>query len=39
MKYILKTAEYLKESGLLVKCISETIENKVKEQKRGLIGM
>ena len=39
MKYILKIVEYLKESGFLIKCVSETIENEVKEQKRGFIGM
>ena len=39
MKYILKIVEYLKESGFLIKCVSETIENEVKEQKREFIGM
>ena len=31
--------KFLKESGLLIKAVSETIKNKAKEQKGGLLDM
>ena len=33
MKYIMKLVKYLEDSGLLIKGVSETIENKAEEQK------
>ena len=39
MKYIMKIVKSLEESGLLIKYISERIENEAKEQKsRGTLG-
>ena len=39
MEDILKTVKSLKKSGLLVKRISETIKNEIKEQKGGFLPM
>ena len=39
MNDIIKIVKSLEESGLLMKEISETIKNEVKEQKGGFIGM
>ena len=39
VKYILKIVESLEDSGLLVKCVNETIKNEVKEQKGKFLGM
>ena len=39
MNDIMKIVKYLKESGLLIKGISEGIRNGVKEQKGGFLGM
>ena len=39
MNDIMKIVESLKESGLLIKDVKETIKNKAKEQKRGFISM
>ena len=39
MKDIIKIVKSLKDSGLLIKGVSETIKNEAKEQKRGFIGM
>ena len=36
---IMKTVKSLEESGLLIKGISETIQNEAKEQKGGFLGM
>ena len=36
---IMKIVTSLEESGLLIKCVSETIKNEAKEQKRGFLGM
>ena len=36
IKYIMEIVKYFKESGLLNKGVSKTIENKVKEQKATL---
>ena len=36
---IMKMVKSLEESGLLIKDISETIENELKEQKGGFLGM
>ena len=38
MNDIMKINKSLKESGLLIKCISEKIENEAKEQKGGFLG-
>ena len=35
MEDIIKVVKFLKDSGLLLKRVSETIKNEVKEQKRG----
>ena len=35
---IMKIVKSLEESGLLIKGISETVENEVKEQKGGFLG-
>ena len=39
MKDIIKIVESLKDSGLLIKGVSETIKNEAKEQKGGFPGM
>ena len=39
MNDITKIVESLKESGLLIKDVSETIKNEAKEQKGGFLGM
>ena len=39
MNDIMKIINYLQESGLLIKGVSETIKNEVKEQKWGFLGM
>ena len=39
MNHIMKIVKPLKESGLLIKGVSETIKNKAKEQKRGFLSM
>ena len=38
MNDIMKIVKSLEESGLLIKDISETIENEAKEQKDGFLG-
>ena len=35
---IIKIVKSLKDSGLLIKGVSETVANEVKEQKRGFLG-
>ena len=39
MNDIMKMSKSLEETGLLIKDVSETIENKVKQQKGGFLGM
>ena len=39
MEDITKIVEFLKESGLLIKGVSKTIENEAKEQQGGFISM
>ena len=39
MEYIVKVVKSLQQSGLLIKVISETIKNEVKEQKGGFLSM
>ena len=39
MKYITKTIESLQESGILIKGVSEVIENKTKEQTGAFLIM
>ena len=39
MEGIMKKIKYLKESGLLIKVVSETIQNVAKEQKEELLRM
>ena len=39
MKYIMERITFLEESGLLMKGVSETIENEAIEQKGGLLDM
>ena len=39
MNDIRKIVKSLKESGLLIKDVSETVENKANEQKEGFLGM
>ena len=39
MKDIMKIVKSLKDSGLLIKGVSETIKNEAKEQKGGFPGM
>ena len=39
MKDIMKIVKSLEDSGLLLKGVSETIQNEVKEQKRGFLSM
>ena len=35
----MKINKSLKDAGLLIKGVSETVENEVSEQKRGFLGM
>ena len=37
MKDIMKIAKFLEESGLLIKGVRESIENKAKEQRVGFL--
>ena len=39
MNDIMKIVKSLEESGLLIKIVSETIKNEVKEPKRGFVSM
>ena len=39
MNDIMKIVKCLEESGLLIKIVSETIKNEVKEPKRGFVSM
>ena len=39
MKHVIKIAKYLKETGLLIKFVVETIESEAKEQKSGFLVM
>ena len=39
MDNIMKIVKYLKESGLLIKGVSEAIENEAKEQRGGFFDM
>ena len=39
MKHMMKIVKSVKELGLLLNGVSETIENETKEQKDGFIGM
>ena len=39
MKDIMKIVKSLKQSGLLIKDVSETIKNEAKEQKGGFLGI
>ena len=39
MDDIIKIVKSLKNSGLLIKSVSETVENEVKEQKGGVLGV
>ena len=39
MKDFLKIVKFLESSGLLIKGVSETIQNEAKEQKGGFISM
>ena len=39
MKYIIKIVKFLEDSGLLLKGVSETIQNEAKEQKGGFLSM
>ena len=39
MEYILKIVRSLEDSGLLLKGVSETIQNEAKEQKVGLLSI
>ena len=39
MKDLIKIVKYLEDSGLLLKGITETVQNEVKEQKRGFLSM
>ena len=39
MNYIMKIVKSLEKSGLLIKGISETIQNKAKEQKARLLSV
>ena len=36
---IIKIVESLQDSGLLLKWVTETVQNEVKEQKGGFLGM
>ena len=35
---IIRIIIYLEDSGLLIKCVTETVENELKEQKGGFLG-
>ena len=37
MEDIIKIVKYLEDSGLLLKGLTETIQNEAKEQKRGFL--
>ena len=39
MEYIIKIVKFLEDSGLLLKGVSETIQNEAKEQKGGFLSM
>ena len=39
MNDIMKIINYLQESGLLIKGVSETMKNEAKEQEGGFLGM
>ena len=39
MNSIMKIVKSLEESGLLIKGVSDTVENQTKEQKGGLLGI
>ena len=39
MEDIIKITKSLEDSGLLLKRITETVQNEVKEQKRGFLSM
>ena len=39
MEDIMKIVKYLEDSGLLLKWVSETIQNEAKEQNGGLLSM
>ena len=39
MKYIIKIEKTLEDSGLLLKCVSETVQNEAREQKGGFLSM
>ena len=39
MKDIIKIVKSLEDSGLLLKGVTETVQNEVKEQKRGFLSM
>ena len=39
MKDIIKIVKYLEDSGLLLKGVSKTVQNEVKEQKGGFLSM
>ena len=39
MEGIIKTVKSLEDSGLLLKGVSETVQNEAKEQKRGFLSM
>ena len=39
MKDIIKIVKSLKDSGLLLKGVSKTVQNEAKEQKRGFLSM
>ena len=36
---IMKIVKYLKDSGLLIKCVTQTIKNEAKKQKAEFLGM
>ena len=39
MEYIIKIVKFLEDSGLLLKGVSETIQNEAKEQKGGFLSI
>ena len=39
MEDIIKILKYLEDSGLLLKVVTETVQNEVKEQRRGFLSM
>ena len=39
MKYLIKIVKSLEDSGLLLKAVTETVQNEVKEQKGGFLSM